>query len=82
MLTGLSPNAESANMTTRCKLQKIQLIHTYGVNTRDVAEGPGQALIFVIDNKGACSLDAPTVAHLTLTSTEPLAFVYLWIICP
>lgn len=64
-------------MATRCKLQQIQLIDTDGLNTRDVTESSGQALVLVIDDQGTLPLDATAVAHLAPTSTEPLALVHL-----
>lgn len=76
-LTRLCPDAESANMSTRSQLQQVELLHADGVHAGNVTESPGQALVLVIDDEGAATLDATTVTHLTLARTEPLALVHL-----
>lgn len=78
-LTRLSPDAEPSNMSTRSKLQQVELLHTDGVHTRNVTESPGQALVLIIDDEGPTTLDATTVTHLTLAGAEPLALVHLLI---
>lgn len=76
-LTRLCPDAEPANMSAGSKLQQVELLHADGVHTRNVTESPGQALVLVIDDEGAATLDATTVTHLTLARAEPLALVHL-----
>jgi large subunit ribosomal protein L4e len=73
----LRPDDKSTNMTAWGKFKEVKFLNTDGVNSRDVTECFCQTLILVINNKGTSTLDAATIPHLTLTSPEALAFVYL-----
>jgi len=74
---GFSPDAEAANMTTRSQLQKVQFANLDGVNARDISEGLGQTLIFVINDERSTFLDTPAVTHLSLSGPHPLRLVNL-----
>lgn len=76
-LTRLRPDAEPANMSTRCQLQQVELLHTDGIHTRNVAEGPSEALVLVVNDEGSPALDAAAITHLSFARTEPLALVNL-----
>lgn len=78
LLTRFCPDTEPANMSTRCQFQQIELLHTDGVHTRNVAESTSETLVLVIDDKGTPALDAATVTHLSFARAEPLALVNLW----
>lgn len=76
-LTRFCPDAEPANMTTWCQFQQVKLLHTDSIHTRNVAEGPSEALILVVDDEGPPALDAAAITHLSFARTEPLALVNL-----
>lgn len=45
--------------------------------TWDVTEGSDDTIIFAVDDHGTTALDAATIPHLTLASTEPAGALHL-----
>jgi len=80
----LGPDAETANVTTRGELQKVQLANLDGVGAGNVPEGLGQTLILIIDDERSALLDTPAVTHLSLSGPHPLRLVNLVniVVCP
>jgi len=73
----LGPDAETADVTARSKLQKVEFADLDGVDAGDISEGLGQTLIFIVDDERSTLLDAPAVAHLSLSGPHPLGLVDL-----
>lgn len=73
----LGPDDEAANMTTRGQLQKVHLGDGDAVNAGDVTECTDDTLVGAINDQRTATLDATTVAHFTLTSSQTAGFVHL-----
>ena len=74
---GLCPDTEAAYMTTGGYLQQVQTSNIYKSNAGDVTERLADAIVLVVDDEGATTLDAATVTHLTLASTEAARLLHL-----
>merc|ERR1719273_2564326 len=72
-----SPNTESAHMATRSQLQKIESVHLDAIDSGDVTECLGHALILVINNERSQLLNSPPVSELALASPHPASGVHL-----
>ena len=73
----LGPDNETADVTTRSKLHQVHLVDRNQINSRDVTESLGQALVLSVNDEWAKFACAATVAHFTLTSTETFGLVNL-----
>jgi len=69
---GLSPNDETANVTTGGELEEVEGGDGGELDTGDVAESTGDTFVLVVDDKRTTALTVATVAELTLTGTELL----------
>ena len=69
-------------MATGSELQEVELVNGDGVDSGDVTEGPGAALVLVIDNERSEVLHAAPVPHLALASAHALGPVDLLNIGP
>jgi len=70
---GLGPDDKSTEVTTGCKLKKVEAGDVGQLNTRDVAESLNDTLVLTIDDERTPPLPVTTVAELANTSTELLA---------
>ena len=66
----LSPDNEAAEMATRSELKEIQSPHVDELNARQVAESLDNAVVLVVDHKGAAALTMSAVPELSFSSTE------------
>jgi len=66
----LSPDDKAAKVTTRSKLEQVQAGHRAKLNTGDVAEGAGDALVVVEDDQRAAALHIAAIAHLALAGAD------------
>ena len=66
----LSPDNESAEVSTRGELEQVQSPDVDELDTGEVAEGLDDTVILVIDNEGTTALTVAAVPQLALSSTE------------
>merc|ERR1719434_513998 len=59
-----------ANMASRGELQQVQVVHLDDINTGNVPESLGDALVLVVDDKGTQLLDVTAVPQLSLASAH------------
>ncbi len=64
-------------MTTWSNLQKIEAGHIEECDSRDVTESPADAIVLAVYDHGSTALDATSVPHLTLTSSEATRTLHL-----
>ena len=57
-------------MSTRGNLEEVETGDIQECDTRDVTECPADAIVLIVDNHGTTALNATSVPHLTLASTE------------
>jgi hypothetical protein len=62
----LSPDDESAKMSTRCELKEVESPHINQLNTRQVTECLDDAVVLIIHYQWATALAVAAVAHLAL----------------
>jgi len=70
---GLSPDDESAEVTTGSQTKNVEAIDAENINTRKVTEGAYNRCLFVVDNQWTSSLNVSPVAALSLSSADLLA---------
>jgi len=68
--SGLSPDNETADMSSGGELEEVQSPDIDELNTGQVAEGLDDAVVLVVNNKGATALTMPAVPELSLSGTE------------
>ena len=73
----LGPDAEASDVATRRDLEEIEALDVDEGRARDVTEGARDAVVLRVDDERAATLDATTVAHLTLTSPEATTVLHL-----
>merc|ERR1719192_543804 len=78
----LGPDAEPADMASRGELQQVQVVHLDDINTGNVPESLGDALVLVVDDKGTQLLDVAAVPQLALAGTHAAGGVDLSNISP
>lgn len=66
----LSPDDKATKVTTGSELKEVQAVHIGDLNTRQVAECLGDALVLAVHDKRTTTLAVATVPHLALTSTK------------
>jgi hypothetical protein len=66
----LGPDNETAQMTTRSKLQKVEAADIANFNTGEIAESLDDAVILSIDNEGTTTLTVTSVPHFTFTGAK------------
>ncbi len=66
----LSPNNKATNVTTGCKLKKVETTDVDHLNSRQIAECFNNTAVLIIDNEGATSLAVAAITHLSLTSAK------------
>ena len=64
-------------MATRRDLEEGKALDVDEGRARDVTEGARDAVVLRVDDERAATLDATTVAHLTLTSPEATTVLHL-----
>lgn len=69
----LGPDHETAKVGTRGELEEVEGLNRGNLDTGDVAESLDDALVLLVDDKGAEALGGAAATVLTLTSTEVLA---------
>ena len=68
-----SPDAESAEVTSRSEVSDVESVNVQEVNSRDVSDGSGKGLALVVtDNEWTSSVLESSVSELTLSSSDPL----------
>jgi hypothetical protein len=71
----LSPDNESAQVSTRGHLEQGQVVHVHRFHTRDVSHSQVNTLSFVVHNNRTSSSSPSSVSPLTLTSSQGLRFL-------
>jgi hypothetical protein len=66
----LGPNDKAANVTTRCKLEKVEATDIDYLNSRQIAECLDNAAVLIIDDQGAAALAVAAIPHLSLTRAK------------
>lgn len=66
----LSPDNETAEVTTGSELEEVQSPNIDELNTGEVAESLDNAIVLVVYNKRTAALTMTAVAQLSLASTE------------
>ena len=60
----LGEDDEATHVASRGELEEVEARHVLELHTREVAEGAGDAVVFVVDNKRTAALGEAAVAHL------------------
>jgi hypothetical protein len=68
--SGLSPDDETTEMSTRSQLQEVKTTNVNKFKTGQVTESLDETVVFVVDNERTTTLSVTTVTELTLTGTE------------
>jgi hypothetical protein len=68
--SGLSPDDETTEMSTRSQLQQVKTTNVNKFKTGQVTESLDKTVVFVVDNERTTTLSVTTVTELTLTGTE------------
>jgi hypothetical protein len=66
----LSPDDESAQVTSRSKLEQVQARDVGQLDARNVAESLDDGTLVLVDNQRTTTLDVASVSHLALTTTD------------
>ena len=67
--SALSPDDESAEVTTGCKLEKVQPANIDDLNTRKIPERLDDAVVFIINDERATALAVPATSNLSFAGT-------------
>lgn len=70
---GLSPDHETAQVRARGELEKVERVDVGNLDTRDVAERLDDALVLLVDDKGATALGEAATPELALAGAHVLA---------
>jgi hypothetical protein len=66
----LSPDDETAEMSSRSELEKVQPPDVDELNTGQIAEGLDDTVVLIVNNKRATALTMPAVPELSLSSAQ------------
>ena len=68
--SALSPDNESAKVTTGGKLEKVQSANVDNLNARKVPERLDDAVVFIVNDEGSATLAVPATSDLSFSSTS------------